>query len=81
MLRSIRCISPKRNIQKSVYTLAKLFIVLKGQTTATTYVEHKTRIGPFIFITREPQTINLQEYLKNQGYTIKIAEASTIKRQ
>jgi len=57
---------------------AKLFIVPKGQTTTTVYVEHKTQIGPFIFITREPQTINLQEYLANQGYTIKIAEVSTI---
>ena len=57
---------------------AKLFIVPKGQTTTTTYVEHKTRIGPFTFITREPQIINVQEYLKNQGYTIKIVEVSTI---
>jgi uncharacterized protein len=57
---------------------AKLFIVPKGQTTTTIYVEHKTRIGPFTFITREPQIINVQEYLKNQSYTIKIVEVSTI---
>ena len=57
---------------------AKLFIVPKGQITTTIYVEHKIQIGPLIFITREPQTINLQEYLANQGYIIKIAEASTI---
>jgi predicted S18 family serine protease len=57
---------------------AKLFIVPRGQTTTTIYVEHKTRIGPFTFITREPQIINVQEYLKNQGYTIKIVEVSTI---
>jgi hypothetical protein len=52
--------------------------VPKGQTTTTIYVEHKTQIGPFVFITREPQIINVQEYLNNQGYTIKIAEALTI---
>jgi uncharacterized protein len=58
----------------------KLFIVPKGQAITTIYVEHKTQIGPFIFITREPKIVNVQEYLKSKGYKTKIAGASTIQK-
>ena len=57
---------------------AKLFIVPKGQTTTTIYVEHQRRFGPFIFITREPVTVNVQEYLESRGYSVKILEVSNV---
>jgi len=57
---------------------AKLFIVPKGQMTTTIYVEHQRRFGPFIFITREPVTVNVQEYLASNGYSMKIVEASNV---
>jgi uncharacterized protein len=57
---------------------AKLFIVPRGQTIATIYIERQRQWGPFIFITREPITVNVQEYLESKGYSIKILEVSNI---
>lgn len=57
---------------------ATIFLVPKGQSTATIYVEEITRVGPFKIIRYKPEVVNVQEYLEKQGYTIQIIEVSNI---
>ncbi|MBC7129648.1 hypothetical protein H5T51_00310 [Candidatus Bathyarchaeota archaeon] len=57
---------------------AGVFLVPKGQSKAVIYVEHVTQIGPLHIIRYEPQTVDVQEYLESQGYSIKIVEVADI---
>jgi len=57
---------------------ASLFLVPQGQSTVTIYVKEETRIGPFRIIRYKPETVNVQEYLEKQGYSIQIIEVSNI---
>jgi len=54
------------------------FLVPKGQSIATIYVEEITRVGPFEIIRYKPRVVNVQEYLETLGYTIQIIEVSNI---
>jgi uncharacterized protein len=57
---------------------ATTFLVPPGQSKSTIYVEKITQIGPFKFIERVPQTVNVQEFLEEQGYRIKVVEVSSV---
>jgi uncharacterized protein len=57
---------------------AKVFLVPKGQSTVTIYVEEVTRIGPLRIIEYKPENVNVQEYLEEQGYSIEVIEVSNI---
>ncbi len=48
----------------------KIFVVPAGQTTYTYYIEKINRIGPFVYVTREPVTINLYDYGNQHGVTV-----------
>jgi uncharacterized protein len=58
---------------------ARAFIVPKGQGTVTNYKEVKSEPIPgFMIVTYEPYQVDLQEYLTEKGYDIKVVEASDI---
>ncbi len=54
----------------------KMFVVPEGQLVYTYYQEKTIRRGPFIFVTREPVTVNLTEIGKQLG--VKVMEASSL---
>ena len=57
----------------------KRFIVPIGQTIAVTYRAEESHPAPGLtIITTKPESVNLQEYLKKEGYNIEILEASNI---
>ncbi len=57
----------------------KLFIVPKGQKTIEVYVPIKREVLPgFYIITYEARLVDVQEYIKNKGYDMKVVEASSI---
>ena len=58
---------------------AKIFLVPKGQSMVTVYVEKKKEVAPgFIIITREPKHVKLQDYLFHEGYQVKVFEVKNI---
>jgi uncharacterized protein len=58
---------------------AKIFLVPKGERVVTVYVEERTEIVPgFVIITYKPVKIDVEEYLKEKGYDIKIIEVGSI---
>lgn len=57
---------------------ATRFLVPEGQTTTVIYVRKITRIGFLEIIEYVPQSINVQEYLEEQGYNIEVIEVSDI---
>lgn len=59
-------------------TGANIFLVPKGQSTVTIYVEEITTIGPLKIIRYKPKNVNVQEHLEAQGYNIQIIEVSNV---
>lgn len=57
---------------------ARLFLVPKGQAEAVTYVERRVRVGPFIFVTREPVVVNVREYIAKMGYNMEVIEVGSV---
>ncbi|MEM0217070.1 MAG: S16 family serine protease [Candidatus Bathyarchaeia archaeon] len=57
---------------------AQLFLVPMGQSKTIIYIERITKIGPLQIITYEPQTVDVQEYLRKEGYNTKVVEVANI---
>ncbi|MEM1660021.1 MAG: S16 family serine protease [Candidatus Bathyarchaeia archaeon] len=57
---------------------AQLFLVPMGQSKTIIYIERITKIGPLQIITYEPQTVDVQEYLRKEGYNMKVVEVANI---
>lgn len=57
---------------------ARLFLVPRGQAEAVAYVERRVRAGPFIFVTREPIVVNVQEYVAKLGYSMQVVEVGSV---
>ncbi|MCS7119630.1 MAG: S16 family serine protease [Nitrososphaerota archaeon] len=57
---------------------ATLFLVPEGQSVATIYIQEVIQRGPIRIIRYIPQTVNVQEYLREKGYNIKVVEVSNI---
>lgn len=57
---------------------ATTFLVPKGQSTTVIYVKRVTQEGRLRIITYEPVLVNVQEYLQEQGYNIKVIEVADI---
>ncbi len=54
------------------------FLVPKGQSVIIVYKAERIQQGPFVFITYKPYQIDLQSYLREQGYNVKVVEVNTI---
>ncbi|MCW4046573.1 MAG: hypothetical protein NWE99_03300 [Candidatus Bathyarchaeota archaeon] len=54
------------------------FLVPQGQSSVTVYVEKVTQIGDWRIVEYVPKVVNVEEYLEEQGYTIKIIEVADI---
>ncbi|MCX8204650.1 MAG: hypothetical protein N3H31_03275 [Candidatus Nezhaarchaeota archaeon] len=57
---------------------ARVFIVPRGQVETVTYVERRVRVGPFVFIAREPVKVDVQKYVAELGYDMKVVEVSSV---
>jgi diphthamide synthase subunit DPH2 len=42
------------------------------------YVTVERRVGPFIYIRYYPKLVDVEEYLKEKGYDVKVVEVSTL---
>ncbi len=60
----------KEKLEAVAESGAKVFVVPAGQTTYTYYTEKIRRVGPFVYVTREPVTINLYQYGQQLGVTV-----------
>lgn len=54
------------------------FLVPRGQSVITIWIEERTRLGPFIITNYKPYNVKLQEYLDQQGYNVEIVEVESI---
>ncbi|MEM2191994.1 MAG: S16 family serine protease [Candidatus Hadarchaeales archaeon] len=59
---------------------ATLFLVPRGQSTVTVYREVTRKVGPWTFVSYQPELINLNQYSQSQGWGMEIAEVSTIQQ-
>jgi uncharacterized protein len=57
---------------------AREFLVPRGQSIITIWKEERTKIGPLIIINYKPYNIDLKEYLRQQGYNVKVIEVEKI---
>jgi len=57
---------------------AELFLVPQGQSVVTVYNKVVRQVGPFQWVTYEPEQIDLNEYAENAGWGLKIQEISNI---
>lgn len=57
---------------------AELFLVPRGQSVVTVYNKVVQQVGPFQWVTYEPEQIDLNEYAENESWGIRIQEVSTI---
>ncbi|MFN4133911.1 MAG: S16 family serine protease [Candidatus Hadarchaeales archaeon] len=57
---------------------ATLFLVPKGQGMITVYREVKRRVGPWTFVSYQPELIDLNQYSQEQGWGVQIVEVSNI---
>jgi len=58
---------------------AKKFLVPLGQSLAVTYKMVESHPAPgFTIITTKPETINIQEYVRGQGFNIEVLEVSNV---
>ncbi|MEB3765477.1 MAG: hypothetical protein GSR77_04865 [Desulfurococcales archaeon] len=60
----------KEKLEAVAESGAKIFVVPAGQTTYTYYTEKIRRVGPFVYVTREPVTIDLYQYGQQLGVTV-----------
>jgi len=59
---------------------AKTFIVPKGEENVTVYVRVEREVFPgFYIITYVPKKINVEEYLRNKGYNVKVVGVENIR--
>ncbi len=57
---------------------ADVIIVPAGQGTVTLYEPKTVQVGKFTMTTYEKVTMELEEYLQNSGYTVKVVEAASV---
>ncbi|MEM4576355.1 MAG: S16 family serine protease [Candidatus Nezhaarchaeales archaeon] len=57
---------------------AKIFLVPPGQSEDTIYVVTERRVGPLTLRYYRPQMVNVEEYLRSQGYSINVVEVSSL---
>jgi len=57
---------------------AEGFLVPRGQSVITVWREERSRLGPFIIVNYKPYNMDLQEYLRQQGYDVKVVEVEKI---
>ena len=57
----------------------KVFLLPKGESEVTIYIKEEREIVPgFVIITYRPVLVNVEEYLREKGYDIKVYEVATI---
>ncbi len=66
----------KEKLEAAARGGAKLFIVPAGQEVYTYYEERYERLGPFVWVVREPVTVNLTEYGEKLG--VRVATAASL---
>jgi uncharacterized protein len=57
---------------------AKIFLVPKGQTKVVVWKQKVTQMGSFRIIEYIPEVVGVEDYLRNEGFEIKVIEVENI---
>jgi len=57
---------------------ARILLVPPGQSKDVVYVAVERRVGPFVYIRYYPRLVDVEGYLREEGYAIEVVEVSTL---